>query len=59
MSDLQELIDDFDFITEIAYDLSQQFDGVHISDRKRKISTYYLAKVVPECMSLCKSTTWF
>lgn len=54
MSDLQELIEDFDLITAIAYDLSQQFDGVQTSDRKRKISTYYLAKVVPECMSLLK-----
>ena len=54
MSDLQELIEDFDFITEIAYDLSQQFDGVQTEDRKRKISTYYLAKVVPECISLLK-----
>ena len=54
MSDLQELIEDFDFITEIAYDLSQQFDGVQTEDRKRKISTYYLAKVVPECMSLLR-----
>ncbi|HQS59380.1 MAG: hypothetical protein B7Y56_13380 [Gallionellales bacterium 35-53-114] len=52
MSDLQELIKDFDFITEIAYDLSQQFDGVQTDDRKRKISTYYLAKIVPECISL-------
>ncbi|SFM22518.1 hypothetical protein [Marinobacter zhejiangensis] len=54
MSDLQDLIDDFDFITEIAYDLSQQFDGVQTEDRKRKVSTYYLAKVVPECISLLK-----
>lgn len=54
MSNLQELIEDFDFITEIAYDLSQQFDGVQTEDRKRKISTYYLAKVVPECMSLLR-----
>lgn len=54
MSSLQELIDDFYFITEIAYDLSQQFDGVQTEDRKKKISTYYLAKVVPECMSLLR-----
>ena len=54
MSGFQELIDRFDFITEIAYDLSQQFDGVQTEDRKRKISTYYLAKVVPECMSLLR-----
>jgi hypothetical protein len=54
MSNLQELIDDFDFITEIAYDLSQQFDGAQTDDRKKKISTYYLAKVVPECMSLLR-----
>ncbi|AWF80361.1 hypothetical protein BTJ40_05800 [Microbulbifer sp. A4B17] len=54
MSSLQELIDDFDFITEIAYALSQQFDGVQTEDRKKKISTYYLAKVVPECMSLLR-----
>ncbi|WDH55868.1 DUF5677 domain-containing protein [Pseudomonas chlororaphis] len=54
MSDLQELIDNFDFITEIAYDLSQQFNGVQTEDRKRKISTYYLAKVVPECISLLR-----
>jgi hypothetical protein len=40
MSDLQELIEDFDFITEVAYDLSQQFDGVQTEDRKKKISTY-------------------
>lgn len=54
MSSLQELIDSFDFITEIAYDLSQQFDGVQTEDRKREISTYYLAKVVPECISLLR-----
>ncbi|MCK8044297.1 DUF5677 domain-containing protein [Shewanella sp. 1CM18E] len=54
MSNLQELIDDFDSITEIAYDLSQQFDGVQTEDRRKKISTYYLAKVVPECMSLLR-----
>lgn len=54
MSEFQELIESFDFITEIAYDLSQQFDGVQTEDRKRKISTYYLAKVVPECMSLLR-----
>ena len=54
MSDLQDLMEDFDLITEIAYDLSKQFDGVQTSDRKRKISTYYLAKVVPECMSLLR-----
>lgn len=54
MSSLQELIDDFDFITEMAYDLSRQFDGVQTEDRKKKISTYYLAKVVPECMSLLR-----
>lgn len=54
MSNLQELIEDFDFITEIAYDLSQQFYGVQTDDRKKKISTYYLAKVVPECMSLLR-----
>ncbi|WP_024599741.1 DUF5677 domain-containing protein [Pseudoalteromonas sp. TAE56] len=54
MSNLRELIEDFDFITEIAYDLSQQFDGVQTEDRKKKVSTYYLAKVVPECMSLLR-----
>ncbi|WP_041635232.1 DUF5677 domain-containing protein [Marinobacter sp. BSs20148] len=54
MSNLQELLDDFDLITEIAYDLSQYFDGVQTEDRKKKISTYYLAKVVPECMSLLR-----
>lgn len=54
MISFQELIDDFEFITEIAYDLSQQFDGIQTEDRKKKISTYYLAKVVPECMSLLR-----
>ena len=54
MSSQQDLLDDFDLITEIAYDLSQQFDGVDTTDRKRKVSTYYLAKTVPECMSLLR-----
>lgn len=54
MSNFQGLIEDFDFITEIAYDLSHQFDGVQTDDRKKKISTYYLAKVVPECISLLR-----
>lgn len=54
MSDLQNLMDDFDLITGIAYELSQQFDGVQTFDRNKKISTYYLAKAVPECMSLLR-----
>ncbi|WP_325918936.1 hypothetical protein [Pseudomonas frederiksbergensis] len=54
MSGFQELIERFDFITEIAYDLSQKFDGIQTEDRKRKVSTYYLAKIVPECMSLLR-----
>lgn len=55
MSDLQHLINDFDLIAEIGYNLSQQFDGVQTSDRRKKVSTYYLAKVVPECMSLLRT----
>jgi hypothetical protein len=54
IKDLQELIADFDLITEIAYDLSQQFDGVNTDNRRGKVSTYYLAKMVPECMSLLR-----
>jgi hypothetical protein len=54
MSDLQNLIEDFDFIASIAYELSQQFDGVQTTDRNKKISTYYLAKAVPECLSLLR-----
>src|SRR5690606_34033221 len=29
--------------------------GVQTSDRRKKVSTYYLAKVVPECMSLLRT----
>jgi hypothetical protein len=54
MTDLQELIDDFDLITGIALDLSQQFDGVETDSRRGKVSTYYLAKMVPECISLLR-----
>lgn len=54
MSDLQSLIDDFDYIKGIAHELSQQFDGVQTPDRRKKLSTYYLAKVVPECISLLR-----
>ena len=51
---LQELIADFDLITGIALDLSQHFDGVETDNRRGKVSTYYLAKMVPECMSILR-----
>lgn len=54
MNKLQELIADFDLITGIAFDLSQQFDGVDSDNRRGKVSTYYLAKMVPECMSILR-----
>lgn len=54
MSKLTDLHSNFDLIAEIGYDLSQHFDGVNTDDRRKKVSTYYLAKVIPECMSLLK-----
>jgi hypothetical protein len=54
MDDLEELIGDFNLLTEIAYDLSQQFDGVTTDCKRRRLSTYFLAKTVPGCMSLLK-----
>tara|TARA_R110002074_G_scaffold349634_1_gene520395 strand:- start:182521 stop:183321 length:801 start_codon:yes stop_codon:yes gene_type:complete len=52
MNNFIDLVKDFDFITEIAYDLSQQFDGVETEGKRKKLSTYYLAKIVPSCTSL-------
>lgn len=54
MNELANLIDDFKLITEIGYDLSQKFDGVDTDERRKKVSTYCLAKIVPECISLLK-----
>lgn len=54
MSRLADLHSNFDLITEIGYDLSQHFDGVDTDDRRKKVSTYYLAKVIPECISMLK-----
>lgn len=58
MSDLENLADDFELITEIGYDLSQKFDGVDTDNRRKKVSTYYLAKIVPECISQLKILPW-
>lgn len=58
MSDLNNLANNFKLITEIGYDLSQKFDGVNTDNRRKKVSTYYLAKMVPECMSLLKILPW-
>lgn len=54
MDYLEELISDFNLLTEISYDLSQQFDGVITDCKRRRLSTYFLAKTVPGCMSLLK-----
>lgn len=54
MRDLNDLMMDLDRIADIAYELSQQFGGVETSCRKKKTSTYYLAKIVPECLSLLR-----
>lgn len=58
MSELKNLVSNFELITEIGYDLSQKFDGVDTNNRRKKVSTYYLAKIVPECMSLLKILPW-
>lgn len=58
MSNLEDLTDSFEYIVEIAYDLSQKFDGVDTDDIRKKVSTYYLAKIVPECISLLKILPW-
>ena len=41
-------------MTEIATDLSMQFDGVNTDSRRKKVSTYYLAKLLHTCWSLDK-----
>ena len=51
---MEELKGNFEFLTEIATDLSMQFDGVDTECRKKKTSTYYLAKLVHSCWSLNK-----
>lgn len=58
MSDLKNLASNFELIVEIGYDLSQKFDGVDTDNRRKKVSTYYLAKIIPECMSLLKILPW-
>ena len=54
MSEIDNVLQDFELLTEIAYDLSQKFDGVETQDIRKKKSTYFLAKVVPGCISLLK-----
>ena len=54
MNELRKLIASFDQVVGIAYELSQQFDGVESTSRRGKTSTYYLAKMVPECFSLLR-----
>ena len=49
---LEELKENFELLTEIATDLSLQFDGVEADSRKASTSTYYLAKMVHSCWSL-------
>ena len=51
---MKELKENFEFLTEIATDLSMQFDGVDTECRKKKTSTYYLAKLVHSCWSVNK-----
>lgn len=51
---VEEVKGDFELLTEIAISLSMQFDGVDIDCRRKKISTYYLAKLVHTCWSLDK-----
>ncbi len=54
MSRLSNEIEDLELLTEIATDLSMQFEGVNTNNRRKKISTYYLAKLVHNCRSLLK-----
>ncbi|UOE82193.1 DUF5677 domain-containing protein [Vibrio splendidus] len=54
MNHLQSLVYDFDKIAEIAADLSMHFGGVRTDDKKRRYSTYFLAKLVHNCVSLLK-----
>lgn len=49
---MEELIKDFELLTEIATDLSLQFVGVETDSRKRKTSTYFLAKLVHSSRTL-------
>lgn len=51
---IEDVKDDFNLLTEIATDLSLQFDGIDTDCRRKKISTYYLAKLVQTCWSLDK-----
>ncbi|KLV05089.1 hypothetical protein ABT56_12890 [Photobacterium aquae] len=54
MGDISELIDDFGLVTEIATDLSMHFGRVNTNDRRKRLSTYFLAKLVHNCVSLLK-----
>lgn len=51
---VEDVKENFNFLTEIATDLSIQFSGVDTDCRKKKTSTYYLAKLVHTCWSLDK-----
>jgi len=49
-----DIIDDFDLLVEIAYDLSQQFEGVTTKDKRKVYATHLLAKSVHSCFALLK-----
>ncbi|PHR71109.1 MAG: hypothetical protein COA66_10335 [Arcobacter sp.] len=50
----EEVKEKFELLTEIATDLSMQFDGINTDCRRKKVSTHYLAKLVHTCWSLTK-----
>ena len=54
MKEYKKIIRDFELLTEIAYDLSQQFEDIITKDRRKQTATYILAKVVPNCISILK-----
>ncbi len=51
---VEEVKEKFELLTEIATDLSIQFHGLNTDCRRKRISTYYLVKLVHTCWSLNK-----
>jgi len=49
-----DIISDFEYLVEIANDLSQQFEGISTKNQRKAIATQILAKAVPNCISLLK-----
>ena len=53
-TDNKTILEDFELITEIGTDLSQQFDGLFVDDQKKTKSTHFLAKGLDNSFSILK-----